>query len=190
MIFKNLGFGLIGLTSLFACNRPIAHQTAVVSIAADSALRVVSGARALDNFKPAREPVLDDGECVSSELRATGVRHFVAHFPNRKEPETAIVVFVDSSGKMVRYVENRGVPRPGKSMEEMQTQMRALVRTYIQVDYVTDEAMVSNRGPNQSPVGVRATVAQVENTKSLGDLRSRAALVRRLCEGYMPRPPR
>jgi hypothetical protein len=182
MDYKTISFACLAATWCVACSRPVSRATGIITIPADSGFQVVSSERALSSFKPAREPVLEGGECVNSEVRTAGVRQLIVHFPNRKDPETAIVVFVDSSGKVIRYIENRGVPRPSKSLDEMQTQMRELVRTYIQVDYVIDEATISNSGPAQKPYVVRGSVKQLENAQTVGDLRTRAALVRQICE--------
>ncbi|TVP42445.1 MAG: hypothetical protein EA350_15755 [Gemmatimonadales bacterium] len=142
---------------------------------------LVEGSSALPGFQVAREPNLEGGECIPGDLPDAAGQRLTVHFPNRREPDTLIVLLSDSAGQLLRYTETRGVPAPAGTMAEMEAQMARIVRTQIRLDYVTGEAMVVNSGAGQQPRGIRGAVTEFENSATLGDLRERADLVRRVC---------
>ena len=118
---------------------------------------------------------------MESGKTATGALRYIARFPNRREPDTSIMLFTDGSGKILRYVEDRGVPRPGKTVEELRAQMDQMVRTHIQLDYVTGEGSASNLVPNNTAAGVRGAVADFDRSPLIPSVADRAAVVRKVC---------
>jgi hypothetical protein len=140
------------------------------------------GAVALAEFEPARDAVLEGGECRRSPLRQDGGERLGAYFPSRADPETLITMMVNADGEGLQYQEIRGVPKPRKSIQEMEAQTRNMVRTHVQLDYMTGKASVKNTVPGEVGRGVFGTVADFESSPVLGDLRARADLVRRVCD--------
>jgi hypothetical protein len=133
----------------------------------------------LGAFQPARQAVMYGGQCVDSTTSEDGSLRLVAHFPDRFRPETAVAVFLDGSGRMVRYIETRGIPAPGDP-ERVMAELREIVQTLIQLDYITGEASARNR--NDGTGGrIVGTVRQLENTKTLGNLPARADRARAVC---------
>jgi hypothetical protein len=92
-----------------------------------------------------------------------------------------VTITENAEGRVVRYVENRGIPRPNASLDSVRAEAARIPSTTIQLDYVTGEALVMNAGGGEPTRGVRGTVAEFERTQVLGDLVARTADVRRLC---------
>lgn len=171
---------ILAAVTLSACAGPTRSGPAE-ALTVTSSTVLVEGNSALPGFQVAREPSLEGGECAAGDLPNARGQRLSVHFPNRREPDTLIVLMVDAAGALLRYSETRGVPAPAPTMAEMQDQVARIVRTHIQLDYVTGEAMVGNSGAGQQARGVRGTVDEFENSPTLGNLRERAEMVRRIC---------
>jgi hypothetical protein len=164
-----------------ACAAPATQREPGIAVSGGATeTRMDTGARSLAQFRPARAVVIDGGDCLVTE-EAAG-RRMTAYFPSRSEPETVINVVVDANGRVLSYQETRGVPRPARSIEEAQAQAAQMIRTTIQLDYSTGEALAVNTAPGQAGDAIRGSVTQFHRVASLGNLREREELVRRICE--------
>lgn len=141
-----------------------------------------SGLDALREFSAQVEPQYEHGECmVVRNEPEPGVRTLVVHFPDRKAPHTGVAVTLDADGKLVRYIENRGIPKPNKDPAAIQEEMRRMPRTIVNLDYVTGQAIAHNTGGEKRPSGVRASVKEFERAGVVRDIPVHVSVVEALC---------
>lgn len=154
-----------------------------------------SDSAAVARFQPALEAVEMGGECVVRSAPAPGVRQLSVYFPSRAESESMVSITVDSTGRLLRYNENRGLTRlpglAGATTPAARDSAFAAARqrtrsTRILLDYVTGRALVTNEGGGQSTEAVTGTVVQFEKLDKLGFPHQRAERVRTLCAGAKP----
>lgn len=131
--------------------------------------------------QPLREAVLSNGECRVEDPRDSEVRAVSAIFPNRAEPETSIMLELDGDGRLIRYRETRGIPRPASTIEEMQQQTTMMARTQIQLDFTTGQGLMLNFEPGQPTRSVTGMNAEFQRPPFLDDFEERVATVRKLC---------
>lgn len=146
-----------------------------------SVVTPVQDGSALRDFKPARPGVLSGGECTERKLPADTVSRYTAHFPARRNPDLLITLIVTDSGTPVRYSELRGLPRPARTPSGAMG-LEDVVSTHFQLDYVTGEAMVSNRQPDEENRMIMTSVDAVASSGLLGDVQERIGTVRQVCE--------
>jgi hypothetical protein len=63
----------------------------------------------------------------------------------------------------------------------MRAALDTIVSTHVQLDYVTGEALLSNRRPGERTQLVIATVADVRAAESVGNIDELVELVKRIC---------
>lgn len=161
---------------------PTPPQHPVVARASEGALLMRSGSDALREFNARVEPQFEGGECVMVRNEPTpGVRTLVVHFPAREQPHTSVTITLDPAGKLVRYRETRGVPKPNEDWAAMQEQMRTMPRTMVSLDYVTGEAMAHNVGGGEEAKGIRGNVQEFEGAGVVRDVQARASWIEALC---------
>jgi len=150
--------------------------------ASEGALLMRSGSDALQEFSARVEPEYEGGECVMIRNEPTpGVRTLVVHFPAREQPHTSVTITVDPAGKLVRYREARGMPKPGEDWAATQEQLRTIPRTMVSLDYVTGEAMAHNVGGGEVAIGIRGNVQEFEAAGVVRDVQARVARIEALC---------
>lgn len=138
--------------------------------------------RATRGFRPARDAVTSGGFCTQFALPRAGVRRLSVTFPSREAPETAISLVIDSSNTVLRYVETRGLaPRSTDRTIPAEARLDSIVQTAVQLDYVTGEAFLYNRGPGQDGRPVMSSVMGVEKTGVVGDIAARQKAALAVC---------
>lgn len=135
---------------------------------------------ALRSFKPVKEAVLSGGECSHDILPGDPGRRLTAHFPNRSEAETQLILIVAPSGAPLRYMEVRGVPRP-RYIWEVEEHLARTESTHIQLDYITDTAFAGNRKATEPGLGVHGTIQDFIDAGIIDDLSRRQDLVKEIC---------
>lgn len=147
------------------------------------------GQAALDAFVPDVQAEESGGECNLSRTGGSGATLVTAFYPARATARMQVSVTFDSSGRLVRYSERRGIahtgPTTGLTMLQVDSARRAaeaVVRsTTISFDYAIDQAMIMNRGGGKPTVAVLATVRAAEEQKNLGKPKARLERMRKLC---------
>ena len=71
----------------------------IVRVRADAVFTPERGREALERFSPARQPVLDGGECVGRAMPRQEITSIAVFFPSRAKPDTHIAILLDSAGK-------------------------------------------------------------------------------------------
>ena len=159
----------------------------IIRVRADASFTAERGREALERFSPAREAVVEGGECVGRAMPRQEITSLAVFFPSRAKPDTHIAILLDSAGKVLRYNETRGIPSPNTDRAALQAETTGLTRTIIQLDYITGQAFAANAGPGQDGTGVVGLVTEFEGSEVLGDLRARASRVMELCDSGEPR---
>jgi hypothetical protein len=130
------------------------------------------------------------GECRTSRTEGSGAVIVSANYPTQKAADLQITVIFDSSGRLIRYVERRGMPqiiganvsRGPAVLDSIFRAAEAKVRsTTIQLDYAIDQALVMNRGGGRPTEAVMSTVRAAEQLQSLGKPAARLERMRALC---------
>jgi hypothetical protein len=141
-----------------------------------------SGSDALEEFSARVEPEYEGGECVMIRSEPTpGVRTLVVHYPAREQPHTSVSITLDPDGKLVRYREARGMPKPAEDWAATQEQLRTMPRTMVSLDCVTGEAMAHNVGGGEEAMGIRGHVQEFERDGVVRDIQARVARIEVLC---------
>ena len=200
-------FALIAGAWVAACAKPAATPpptpTATSAVAIASAIRIVpmsgsgtmieepvttaSGPVAAREFVADAKPDESGGECMLTRTSGNGALTATAFYPTRTASTTQVGVTFDSSGRVVRYFEMRGIPHtpPGLRREQVDSARRAiqasLRSTSISFDYVVDRAFVLNRGAGKPATGVTASVREMETLENLGRPAARMERMRKLC---------
>ncbi len=148
---------------------------------------MASGAQAAKDFVADVKPDETGGECTLLRTSGNGALTATAFYPTRTASKTQIGVTFDSSGRVVRYFEMRGIPHvpPGLRREQVDSARRAIEATLrstsISFDYAVDRAFAMNRGGGKPAAGVTSSVRDMENLESLGRPSARMERMRKLC---------
>lgn len=180
--------GVVALFALSSCTGP-PRRTVPINTVSSSVVEMQIGPEALAEFDPVRPAVEEGGECREWERPGVVGMSFTAHFPNRASPEAMVTLAFDDAGEIARYTEIRGVPKPSRSVAEMEAQVAEMDRVFINLDYATGEASVRNMQPGGTGRGVFATVEEFERSATLGDLEARLRRTRELCGVAPARAP-
>jgi len=148
-----------------------------------------SGEAAIRAFVPDVAPVDSGGECSTFRTPGSSATMVTASFPTRAAAHTQATVTFDSSGRLVRYSEVRGVAKisgaAGMSVAQRDSAFRAAINarrsTNITLDYPVDRAIVINRGGGRPTDAITGSVRAVESLERLGPIKARVERVRRLC---------
>lgn len=137
---------------------------------------------ALARFRPAQPAPDTSGVCEPRVMRIGSGRQITMWIPDRATARATIAAIFDSTGRLVRSSERRGViavrtPGGAKSMEEVRRAFdaaEAAVRTtMLSFDYVIDQALLTNRGGGQADETVMARASEAGALESLGRPRAR-----------------
>lgn len=146
------------------------------------------GAAALRDFKADVAADETGGECQLLRTGGSGATIVTAYYPHRADARFQATITFDSSGRVVRYNERRGVPhlpRTGLTAAQLESAIReaeASTRsTTISMDYPIDQAIATNRGGGKPTTAVLGTVREMESLASLGPPAARLERVRKLC---------
>ena len=149
-----------------------------------------SGANALAEFEPTLPPVDEGGECVVSASPVRGARQVTAWFPTRGAPKAMVNLTVDSTGRVIRYSERRGVPMypelpPGSTAATRDSLMlaaqRDLTSTVVMLDYAAGRAMAHNVTGMQPGAGVTGGIEAFATSDKLGRPAEREKRVIDMC---------
>ena len=146
--------------------------------------------RRFDSVTPRLEFVSSGGECVRTALPEAGLTAVTATYPSVREGSSAVTLVVDTAGRVLRYIENRGGLRslaPGETPRSAPADADE-PRVTIQVDYETGQALVVNRGGGMPDELIVGTEADLERAPRLGNVASRSRAVLELCEGRRNAP--
>jgi len=147
-----------------------------------------TGDAALREFKADVEADETGGECQLLRTGGSGATIVTAYYPRRTDALFQATITFDSSGRVVRYNERRGVPRlprTGLTVTQLDSAIRAAEAstrsTTISMDYPIDQAIATNRGGGKPTTAVLGTVRAMESLASLGPPSARLERVRKLC---------
>lgn len=151
--------------------------------------KAMTGAAALERFKPDLEAIDGPFECTPREVMSPNVIVYYAEAPTVAKPRASVVVFVDTLGQVLRYSERRGRPinpdTKGLSPAEVSKAVAAAAAefrsTTISVDVPGDRAVVGNKGGGRPPELVVASPRDIMNLEELGRPAQRAARVLAVC---------
>jgi hypothetical protein len=169
---------------------PAPPSSAATGVRVSEPFRAVRSPAALRAFVPEVDAPESGGECLTTRTGGSGALTVTAFFPNRTAADLQVTTTFDSSGRLVRYHESRGVPRfQGITISTPPAQRDSMVRaaqervrtTTISLDYAIDQAIVSNRGGGKPTDAVLATVREVERLEKLGPPIARLERMRKLC---------
>jgi hypothetical protein len=119
-------------------------------------------------FRPARPAVDRGGECVVRQMAGSTERLITGYFPSQADAEVMVVLTVDSTDRLLRYDEQRGVLKvdtqtPSGARISVDSALRAAEAatrsTSIWLDVRRNEAGAMNRGggrPTEVVVGLVA----------------------------------
>jgi hypothetical protein len=180
--------------------RPLATVATLIAISASSlgaqatdvfvpAQKAMTGAAALERFKPDLEAVDGPFECSPREVMRPNVIVYNSYAPTVAEPRATVIVFVDTLGQILRYSERRGRPinpdTKGLSPAEISKAVAAAAdefrSTTISVDVPGDRAVVGNKGGGRPAELVVASPRDIMNLEKLGRPAERAARVLAVC---------
>ena len=146
-----------------------------------------TGAQAAKQFVADVKADETGGECMLTRTSGNGALTATAFYPTRTASATQVAVTFDSSGRVVRYFEVRGITHvpPGLNREQVDSARRAtqlsLRSTSISFDYGVDRAFALNRGGGKTATGVTSSVRDMENLDNLGRPAARMERMRKLC---------
>ena len=152
---------------------------------------LAGGSVTLADFQPDLPAVEGPFECTGREVFDPNMIAVYAHFPNASDSKATVVVFVDSTGKMVRYAERRGPPirpavPPGLESRATAAQVAAAAgavrSTTINLSYERGVANVANRGGGQPDQFASGSIGLVGPIDKFGRPFDRAARVLIQCE--------
>lgn len=147
-------------------------------------------AAAIAAFVPEIAPVDSGGECDITRTGGNGATVASVAFPRLANAQTRMSVTFDSSGRLVRFSERRGVMPPLRFGPEVtaaardsafRDAVRRVRSTTITFDYVIDQAVVMNSGGGRPTDAVLGTVRMFESLERLGPPRAHVARLRALC---------
>jgi hypothetical protein len=145
----------------------------------------------LADFQPDLQAVDGPFECGSREVMGPNSISVSSAFPSWAQTKATVVVFVDSTGKTIRYAERRGPPirpdvPPGQEAHATAAQVAAAVAavrsTTITLDYVRGRATVANRGGGRPDQMTSGGINVVGSMERLGKPLDRAARVVAQCD--------
>lgn len=147
-------------------------------------------AASLAAFEPDLPAVEGSFECGRREVMSPNMTMVSASFPTRAEAKATVVVFIDSTGKIIRYAERRGPPirpavAPGQESRatpaEVAAAAAAVRSTMISLDYGQGRASVSNRGGGRPDQSMSGAIDVVASMPKFGKPLERAARVQAQC---------
>jgi hypothetical protein len=176
---------------LAALARPMSAQISNVLIPVPGKTSMVS----LDHFKP--DLVVPDSvfECGTPGMHPADLLlpvdaiEYSAAVPSRANEMMSMIVFVDSTGSILRFAERRGEPIRADTRGMTPSELGAAVQaaalksrsTIVSVDYRTHRASATNRGGGRPDVMVVADPALIANLDVLGKPGDLAARVVAMC---------
>lgn len=132
-----------------------------------------------------------EGTCTARRMPEPGVQSYTLSSRNDDGSTNSSTVFVDGTGKVLRYSEARGLPRvtieatdlsPAQRDSAVRAQLGAGPRTVITLDYVTGEATaIDTDAPRDQPAGIRGSAASFDTLPNMGPPRARSAAVLARC---------
>lgn len=132
-----------------------------------------------------------EGTCTARRMPEPGVLSYTLSSRNDDGSTNSSTVFVDGTGKVLRYSEARGLPRvtieatglsPAQRDSAVRAQLGAGPRTVITLDYVTGEATaIDTDPPSGQPAGVRGSAASFDTLPNMGPPRARSAALLARC---------
>jgi hypothetical protein len=133
---------------------PPSGATRVTDVLIPVAIHPVRGDSAIRAFVPDIAASDSGGECSLMRTTGSGATNVLAYFPARASARMQVTITFDSSGRLVRYSERRGIPHIGPTVGMTMAQVASALRageaavrsTSISLDYPVDQAIVSNRG--------------------------------------------
>jgi hypothetical protein len=148
-----------------------------------------TGAAAIRAFVPEIAPVDSGGECMVSRTGGSGATLVSATFPTRAAAHTRAMITFDSTGRLVRYSEQRGgatIPSTaGMTNAQRDSTFRAAMSavrtTSISLDYAVDQAIVMNRDGGRPTDAILGNVREIEKLEKFGPLTTRIERIRKLC---------
>ena len=168
---------------------PIPASVASTVVTTGSVL-LQSGATALAEFEPTLPPVDEGGECVVGTSPVRGARQVTAWFPTRESAKAMVILTIDSTGRVIRYSERRGVPRypelpPGATAAMRDSLMlaaqRDLTSTVVMLDYAAGRAMAHNVTRPQPGSGITGGIEAFATADKLGRPAEREKRVIEIC---------
>jgi hypothetical protein len=146
------------------------------------------GDTALRAFVPDVAAEETGGECQLLRTGGSGATIVIAYYPARSNARLQVNVTFDSSGRLVRYNERRGIPHrprgrltPAQLDSAVRADEAANRSTTVSLDYAIDQAIATNRGGGRPTSAVLGTVREMESLTSLGPPAARLERVRKLC---------
>jgi hypothetical protein len=148
-----------------------------------------TGDAAIHAFVPEIAAVDSGGECNVIRTGGSGATIVTASFPTRTAAQTQATITFDSSGRLIRYSERRGVAKIPSTKGMTDPQRDSTIRTVsaatrstsISLDYAIDQAVVMNRGGGKPTDAILGTVRAIERLDKLGPPIARVERMRRLC---------
>lgn len=169
---------------------PTSQSRVVVrrGVAVSDAFFPIRGDSALHAFVPDVRADESGGECSLTRTGGSGATTVIAFYPTKAKPRMQVSVTFDSSGRLVRYGEMRGVPRfetkgvrPAQFDSLMKAAEASIRSTSISLDYAIDRAIVMNRGGGKPTNAVLGTVRAVEREDKFGPPTAHLEHMRKLC---------
>lgn len=166
---------------------PSSGQTRLVGTTVQMRL----GSAALADFRADVPPVEEGGECQVRPQPRDGVREVTAYYPSRAGARAVVALTVDSTGRLLRYSERRGLvstpPASDTTAAGREAQFAAAMlatrSTTISLDLVTGLARFSNTGGGAPNVGATARAEEVLALEHAGRPGARAEAVLARCTG-------
>ena len=170
-------------------NVTVVPATRDVFVATGASFRPVRGDSALRAFVPEVAAQESGGECSVTRTGGSGATMVMASFPARTKALMQVNITFDSSGRLVRYSERRGVPDMSATKGVRFEQIDSLIRaqeaktrtTSVSLDYAIDQGIAMNRGGDRPTIAVMGTVREIERMEKLGPPTARLERVRKLC---------
>jgi hypothetical protein len=190
---------LIAAGAALACRSAPAPQTTPATAAAPVRRDVFvsigdsfspqSGDAAIQAFQPEIAAVDSGGECVVTRTSGSGAMTVTAYFPSRRGPQNQMSVTFDSAGRVVRFADRHGIPKPlvttGMTPPQRDSALRASLNsvrsTSVSLDYAIDQAVAANRGGGKPTEAIIGSVRALEHLEKLGPPAARLERLRRLC---------
>ena len=170
-------------------NVTVVPATREIFMSTGASFRPLRGDSALRAFVPEIAAQESGGECSVTRTGGSGATMVMASFPAKVKALMQVNITFDSSGRLVRYSERRGVPdmsaMKGMRIEQLDSLIRAQEAktrtTSVSLDYAIDQGMAMNRGGDKPTIAVMGTVREIERMEKLGPPTARLERVRKLC---------
>jgi TonB family protein len=156
------------------------------------ATRAILDTFSLDVAMPA-----DTGQCLVMMMMPQRTRNVSVYYPSTRDFTAATMVTVDSTGRVVRYSDSRGLRRPlsisSFTLEQRDSAARAARAEYratsILVDFGSGVAVAMNLGGGRPDNGISTQLDDIGSDERYGAPVRRAAAIVQRC-GIVPRAMR